>query len=222
MPETHRLETPWQTSIGLALLLALFLAISLGQSAAQAARSDPLHRVANPMANLSTAAFLHSQPEGLAAGSGQQDTLGNQPVIPFSRNGNWRVIFRTVIPFVSFGGVPSGTGKTSGIGKIVLSVFLLPKQPTAGELVWDVEPVFQLPTPTVDRLDPEQLGAGVAAVALFQNRSWTCGTVASHIRSGAGQLNPITEGWNDVVRPCRLLAEVPARMWTLADAVPIE
>ncbi|MCL4760721.1 MAG: hypothetical protein KJ018_02825 [Burkholderiales bacterium] len=73
-----------------------------------------------------------------------------------------------------------------GIGDIVQSLFLSPKQPTAAGLIWGVGPVFLLPTASEERLGSDKWGVGPTGVVLRQDGPWTYGVLANHIWSMAG------------------------------------
>ncbi len=167
----------WRIAFG----FAVFLAVPVGKSAAQSGTSGPAFQVLTPVASLARGPFQDGRDEGLAGDKGQQDTRSVPSVIPFSLNHNWRVIARKVIPFVSLAGVPSGAGKTRGIGNVVYSFLFLPKQPLAGGFVWGVGPMFQLPTFTDDLPGPERLWAGITAVALIHKTGRTLGVSGSRI-----------------------------------------
>lgn len=74
-----------------------------------------------------------------------------------------------------------------GLGDTLQSFFFSPQKPTGGGLIWGVGPVFLLPTATEELLGADKWGAGPTAVALKQAKGWTCGMLANHIWSFAGE-----------------------------------
>jgi len=109
-----------------------------------------------------------------------------QPVIPFSLTGEWNLISRTIVPVIYQDDIFPGAGSQFGLGDINLSLFLSPRKPTSGGLIWGVGPVLLLPTATDSLLGAKKWGAGPAAVALTMRGPWTVGMLANHIWSYAG------------------------------------
>jgi hypothetical protein len=111
--------------------------------------------------------------------------LNIQPVIPISLNASTNLISRTIVPLAWNDDI--GGSDDSGLGDIVQSFFISPKEPTASGLIWGVGPVFLLPTATDSALGGEKWGAGLTGVALKQSGPWTFGALANHIWSFAGE-----------------------------------
>jgi len=72
-----------------------------------------------------------------------------------------------------------------GFGNTTQSLFLSPKAPTAGGLIWGVGPAFRIPTAT-DNVANNQWLAGVTGVALRQTGVWSIGALANHLWSVSG------------------------------------
>ena len=109
-----------------------------------------------------------------------------QPVIPFDLNEDWNVISRTIAPVIYQEDIFPGAGSQFGLGDVNLSLFLSPKEPSAGGVTWGAGPVFLLPTATDSLLGAEQWGAGPSLVALRVQGPWTYGMLANHLWSFAG------------------------------------
>jgi hypothetical protein len=107
-------------------------------------------------------------------------------VIPFSLNADWNVIVRTIVPVVYQSDVVPGTGSQFGLGNTTQSLFLSPKDPGPGGVVWGVGPAFLWPTATQDELGPDTWGTGPTVVALRQAGPWTFGFLGNHVWSYAG------------------------------------
>lgn len=116
---------------------------------------------------------------------GYQYKLNFQPVIPIDLNADWKVISRTIIPFIDQDD-RIGTGSETGLGDITASFFLSPKNEAHGAPIWGIGPAFLLPTATEDELGTEKWGTGPTALILKQQNGWTYGALASHLWSFAG------------------------------------
>lgn len=164
------------------LLLAL-----CGSAHAQSEDAGLAQELTNPLAALVTIPIQLTFDRGVGpADDGSKVTTNVQPVIPFGGSGNWNVISRTIVPVVYQDEVAPGSGSQFGLGDINLTLFLSPKQATAGGLIWGAGPVFLLPTATDSKLGGGKWGGGPAAVGLVMSGPWTVGMLANHIWSFAG------------------------------------
>lgn len=57
--------------------------------------------------------------------------LAFQPVIPVSLNGDWNLVFRTIVPVVSQNNISPGSGSQTGLTDVVQSFFFSPTKPSA-------------------------------------------------------------------------------------------
>jgi hypothetical protein len=145
--------------------------------------ADLAKKLSNPVADLISVPFQYNYNDGYGAdGQGRQSYVNIQPVIPISISPTWNMISRTIIPLVDQDGLVPGAGSQSGIGNITQSIFLSPKAPTRGGLIWGVGPVLQIPTAS-DDIAPDQWGAGITGVVLKQEGPWTVGGLANHVWS---------------------------------------
>ena len=170
--------------------IAFFAVISVaGPSMAQSGgdNSEELaKKLANPVANLISVPFQLNYDDGFGPQDGHKTYLNFQPVVPFSLNPDWNVIVRTIVPVIDQEDVVPGTGSQFGLGNTTQSLFLSPKKPGPGGLVWGVGPVFLWPTATDDELGPDKWGIGPTVVVLKQDGPWTIGFLGNHIWSYAG------------------------------------
>lgn len=120
--------------------------------------------------------------------NGFQYKLNVQPVIPFSLGKDWNLITRTIVPYI-YQENRIGNTTQSGLGDTTLSMFLSPKNPGPGGLIWGIGPDFYLPTATDSLLGAEKWGIGPTALALRQEKGWTYGVLVNHIWSYAGHDN---------------------------------
>lgn len=143
--------------------------------------------LSNPLADLMSIPFQMNYDRDIGPrDDGWKLQTNIQPVIPFNLNENWNLITRTIVPVIKQDDIFPGAGSQFGLGDINLSLFLSPKNPTAGGVTWGVGPVLLLPTATDDLLGAEKWGAGPAAVALTVRGPWTVGVLANHLWSYAG------------------------------------
>lgn len=156
------------------------------ESSANDQLADLAKKLNNPVASLVSVPFQNNFDFGAGpSGNGFQYKLNIQPVIPFSLSEDWNLISRTILPFIHQNDI-IGTTTQSGLGDTTESLFLSPKNPGPGGLIWGVGPDLYLPTATESLLGAEKWGAGPTAVALVQEHGWTCGILANQIWSFAG------------------------------------
>ena len=175
------------------LLLAMVLITAAPHSvAAEESQEQALARqLANPLAALIQVPLELNYDEGFGAGEeGEVYALSLKPVIPFSLNGDWNLISRTILPIATSDQIPAGSDSFTGIGDTVQSFFFSPNSTTASGWIWGAGPVLILPTSTDDRFGPGEWGAGVTAVALRQQGpNWTYGFLTNHIRDVRGDVS---------------------------------
>lgn len=141
----------------------------------------------NPVADLMTIPIQVNFDQGIGpADDGKKVTANVQPVIPFRLNENWNLVTRTVVPIIGQEDIFPGAGSQSGVGDVLLSLFLSPTKPTESGLIWGAGPVFLTPTGTDDLLTADKWGAGPTGVVLALRGPWTAGVLANHIWSFAG------------------------------------
>ena len=173
-------------------LLCAACLLTLGITPLQAQESDAglAQDLTNPVADLVTLPIQLNYDRGIGTlDDGAKWQANVQPVVPFAVNEDWNLITRTIMPVIWQDDVFPGTGSQFGLGDINLTLFLSPKQPTAGGLTWGVGPVFVLPTATDSKLGGKKWGAGPAAIALKMRGAWTYGVLANHVWSYAGSDN---------------------------------
>ncbi|MEE4218191.1 MAG: transporter [Xanthomonadales bacterium] len=166
------------------------LALGIAPLQAQESDADLAQDLTNPVADLVTLPVQLNYDRGIGPlDDGEKWQVNVQPVVPFEISEDWNLITRTIMPVIWQDDVFPGTGSQFGLGDINLTLFLSPKQPTAGGLTWGVGPVFVLPTATDSKLGGKKWGAGPAAIALKMQGAWTYGVLANHVWSYAGSDN---------------------------------
>ena len=147
-------------------------------------------KLQNPVASLISVPFQSNVDLGLGPNhDGVRYTLNIQPVIPFELNDDWKLISRTILPFIDQGEVLNATSSQMGLGDITQSFFFSPTKPGPGGIIWGAGPALYIPTATDGRLGAEKVGAGPTLVALRQDKGWTYGFLVNHIWSFAGNDN---------------------------------
>ena len=63
-------------------------------------------------------------------------TLNIQPVIPVSLTEDWNLISRTILPLIQQDEIFLGAGDQLGLGDTLQSLFVSPRQPGSGGLIW--------------------------------------------------------------------------------------
>lgn len=154
---------------------------------ARSGDAELAQELTNPLADLVTIPIQMNFDRGIGpADGGTKITTNVQPVVPVQLSEDWNLITRTIVPIISQKDIYPGAGSQFGLGDINLTLFLSPKKPTAGGVIWGVGPVLLLPTGTDDLLSARKWGAGPAAVALAMRGPWTMGMLLNHIWSFAG------------------------------------
>ena len=171
-------------------LLALTSHISGAEEESDEA-TELAKQLSNPVASLISVPFQANYDFNIGStGDGSRFTLNIQPVVPLSISKDWNLIVRTILPIVSqhdvfYPALPQDRTQ-SGLGDTTQSLFLSPKAPGPGGIIWGLGPVILFPTATDDLLGSEKWGLGPTAVLLKQTGGWTYGVLANQIWSVAG------------------------------------
>ncbi len=131
----------------------------------------------NPVADLVSIPFQFNFNSGGGLNDGTLFNLNIQPVIPITLNANWKLIARTIIPFVSTPD-PSG-GQQGGIGDIQFQTYLTPAH--AGKLIWGFGPLFSVPAATNPLIRTGSWAVGPAAVLLTMPGHWVIGGLLNQL-----------------------------------------
>lgn len=176
--------------LSLVTLFSTASAVAAAESTANGA-SDPAAQASelakqlqNPIANLISVPIQNNWDFGIGPEDDAFRYLANvQPVIPFSITADWNLITRTIVPIVFQESPVAGGDDKAGLGDIVQSFFLSPKEPVGGGWIVGAGPVFLYPSATDAALGAEQFGLGPTAVLLKQQSGWTYGALLNHLWS---------------------------------------
>lgn len=146
---------------------------------------DLANKLQNPVADLISVPIQNNWDFDIGATDAMRYTVNVQPVVPFSIGDDWNLITRTIMPISHAESPVSGGPDLGGLGDIVQSFFLSPKDPVNGWIV-GAGPVFLYPSASDDALGGKKWGAGPTAVLLKQKSGWTYGALANHLWSFAG------------------------------------
>jgi hypothetical protein len=180
--------TPRWCLVALGGSLALIAAVLVPRDAvAQNASDEELAmQLANPISALVSVPFQLNYDRNVGPlDEGDRWTLNIQPVVPFELSSNWNLISRTILPVITQSDVAPGTGRQTGTGDLVQSLFLSPVKPVKGWIL-GAGPVFLAPSGSDRLLTTGKWGAGPTGVALKQSGPWTYGALVNHIWSFAG------------------------------------
>ena len=160
-----------------------------------ASEEELAKQLQNPVASLISVPFQNN----FDFGGGYNDQafryqLNFRPVIPISIGKDWNIISRTILPFVHQEGyIPAvqedgslrSTSQT-GLGNLLQTFFLSPKNPLPGGIIVGAGPAFAFPTATRDILGAGRWGLGPSVVVLRQQHGWTYGALVYQVWAYAG------------------------------------
>lgn len=171
-----------KVTLGVVIGISLFATASAygqGKSDAELAKATQ-----NPVADLISLPLQNNTNFNWGPNDKTQNVLNIQPVIPIQLNEDWNLITRTIVPVVSQPAIPPGNDRTNGIGDIVFTGFVSPRQP--GEVIWGLGPAVLLPTATDDALGSDKWGLGPSLVLISIQGPWVLGSLFSNIWSVGG------------------------------------
>ena len=131
-----------------------------------------------PLASMTSLPFQNNTTFGGTDGD-VLNVLNIQPVYPFQLSEGLNLITRTILPVISSPYGPDGT-QESGIGNLTFTGWVSPMKP-AGNIVWGVGPVFNLPTASSTVLGGDQWGGGLSAVGVWIDGPWVAGGLVNNI-----------------------------------------
>lgn len=153
----------------------------------KASATEVAKKLANPVAAMISLPIQPNyQPNMGLNDEGSQWLTNVQPVVPIDLNDEWNIISRTIVPIISRDTGNPGEDRINGLGDIVQSAWLSPKDPTDSGWIWGAGAAFLIPSSTDDALGGDKWGAGPTGLALRQDGPWTYGGLFNHIWDFAG------------------------------------
>lgn len=170
-------------TLGLPAAISVAALIFSAPTCAEMSAEELAKLAQNPVGNLVSVPFQNNTNLNYGPNKGTQNILNIQPVIPISVNSDWNIITRTILPVISMPALGPGIDSTSGIGDMVLTVFLSPANP--GTWIWGAGPVVQIPTNSSAELGNNNWGLGPSFVVLHLDHGdpWVYGALANNIWS---------------------------------------
>lgn len=163
------------------------LQASMAPSHAGADMGDIAQKLNDPTASLISLPFQNNFDWGAGPdGDGFQYKLNVQPVIPINLNDDWKIIWRTILPFITQEDV-IGTSDQTGLDDLNTTIWFSPQKKSEGQPTIGIGPILQFPTATDDLLGSEKWAIGPSAIFLRQAHGWTAGILANHLWSVAGE-----------------------------------
>jgi hypothetical protein len=155
------------------------------EGAAGSEAAELAKKLQNPVADLISVPIQNNWDFGLGPEDALRFTANIQPVIPISLSERLNLITRTIAPIIYAEAPVAGGDNVTGLGDILQSFFLSPKEPVGGWIV-GIGPAFLYPSATDSTLGSGRWGAGPTAVLLQQKHGWTYGALVNHVWSFAG------------------------------------
>jgi hypothetical protein len=179
------MESMHQVFKTVAVLMLLCILIPTLNAAAES-DEELAKKTTNPVAAMISLPLQFNQDYGIGSGVDAKRTYLNiQPVIPLSLSQDMNVIIRTIVPLINSESPIRGGDDANGLGDIIQSFFLSPKDPMGGWIM-GFGPVFLYPTANDDNLGNSKWGAGPTGVLLKQESGFTYGLLFNHIWSFTG------------------------------------
>ena len=111
------------------------LLVAFQRSRADGDVSNQAKQAQNPIANLISVPFQDNMNLNAGPERATQNVLNVQPVIPLALGPDWNVITRTILPVISEPPLSPNGGRTNGIGDLLFSAFLSPRD-SARSCIW--------------------------------------------------------------------------------------
>jgi hypothetical protein len=155
------------------------------EGAAGSEAAELAKKLQNPVADLISVPIQNNWDFGIGPEDALRFTANVQPVIPISLSEDLNLITRTIAPIIYAEAPVAGGDNVTGLGDILQSFFLSPKEPVGGWIV-GIGPAFLYPSATDSALGSGEWSAGPTAVLLQQKHGWTYGALVNHVWSFAG------------------------------------
>jgi len=140
----------------------------------------------NPVASLISVPIQNNWDFGIGPANAMKYTGNIQPVIPLMLNQDWKLIVRTIVPFIEAESPFKGGPDHAGLGDIEQGFYLARRKPVHGWII-SCGPELVYPTATEDTLGAGKLSAGPSLFLLRQEHGFTYGIKTDQLWSYAGE-----------------------------------
>jgi len=141
-------------------------------------------KLSNPISDLVSVPLQFNWEQKVGTSELSRFILNVQPVIPFSLNDKWNLIFRVIMPLVGQPPLVAGGQPEFGMSDMTTSFFFSPK--SKGGFTIGAGPVFVTPSTYSPTLGSGKYSVGPTVVALNQKGKWTVGVLWNQVWSFAG------------------------------------
>ena len=160
----------------------LMLLLCLSSSARADEETELAKKTQNPISDLISVPFEYTYGHDFARDDRAQNVLNVKPVYPMELEGDFNMITRTIMPFISQPELTRG-GRNHGLGDLQFTAWLTPKK---SDVLWGFGPVALFPTASDDELGTGKISIGPSAVIVAMNGPWVVGGLAQNLFSVAG------------------------------------
>lgn len=121
---------------------------------------------------------------GVGLNEDVQSIINVRSLYSFNLGDNWNLINRTIVPVVSQPELIPGSGSQFGLGDVLSTFFLMPRESRFA--IFGIGPAVSFPTATDKTLGLEKWRVGPAAVVATMPGRWVLGTLVTNLWSVGG------------------------------------
>lgn len=157
--------------------LALML-VPLVHGQEQRTESEVAREVQNPLSDVSQQPSQNIPDAGFGRDESVRSLLPLRTAAPFSLNGNWNLITRTVLPLQN---QPKVKASNFSLGATNYSTLFTSN--LTSNMTWGVGSFLSVPSATINSIKTEKWGGGPSGVVVYTLRAWVGGVQINNIWS---------------------------------------